>query len=1263
MTSKTASAILSDFAADEARRKFQKKKDGYGSYMGGSAKFSDRGASASQFSMGSKDTEERRRNAEEEAMRMENEKLEMSREEFMHWLSMTINKGKAFATMPFSILMVFSYISIIVTTDDPPSVNAVEDSIVMDIEENARFAWSLERGHKNVHDVNALIDFWSWMGQGMVPLIFGPGDFFPGPGPIVSTANESVNTGNESSEPVNTTDNNTDVNNTDDEPSGGPFTSDGPTTGPFPGPTLSTTTRAPTTTTALQETTTVLIDANSSNSSIDGNSSNSSVDNTTTNSSSSEPSSETSTATTTTAPSGSVEEEVPEEEVFEYPDWGDEFEQEVFPPAYLPPRMYTSGNRSLRGMYIHYNRIIGGVRLLQERHENDGNTEAGAGCSTEESLFPVYGMACWGGKGYEADPEVWDARLTPQALRRREEWLYLSDTTAQIHEKVYRMEAGEPPFSGPWLDPGTLKIEVALPIYNAEFGIHCLIHVNFFFSRGGHIWKDIIPLSVYAEWFDTWAKIVYDGLWCLCLVWLIASQVGEIYKVLRKKGCVGFVQTYFQFWNMIDWISVMTAAAVLIMFGYLVASTDELNKAGEELAAIDEFYNRTDYRKQLEVYIDNLESTVHFCNWFRKVMALYPLILIWRLLKAFSVQPRLAVVTRTIAVASVDLAHFGFLFLVIFSIYAMSGLLLFGRTLANFSQIWRVYYAIFLQMLGVFEWEDLRRVGRMEAGIWFWIFMILVSLIMLNMLIALVMDAYEEVKSRGSSEETLYMSCLQAWRHWRGVQRGQLVKLTTIRKRLKKHVRKLEREKNRFHMRQMMEGEVDPEKADHDDTGDHFAFRTIDVNKMLEIVPKLKRAQAVDLLEQAHASMQGARMVDAPTSSLQDQLNEIRISLELLLGNLKAWITEARFDPYDADVPRLSDITEQVRRKVDPLFKDVKKGFWWASENKPSMQQLFASSRGSLTASMLPMEVDIEDYETCTCGIDFKPDAFFCDACGRKRPEALPARVARLQAEVSSVRSKVGELLSQVSEQQRVVRHAQASRIALEDAEKRLLKRAKDLDRVNSELSTRLPYVIDPDLQELNVEREGGRPEILQQLVAEQRQLLKQLEERGISPTGIFAAAQAAVAARRGDNMKSISERGSEEDSVSVTPLEDPNDTTQTTTAASPSPGPSPPYTITVTSPEQASLVSPSNLAITPARGPPRQNGRRQEGSSSRSSRDEAYREQAPGPRRQNGRRQEGSSSRSRRDEAYREGDADKRPEKLRALLEKKQQEDSRRLE
>eukprot|EP00972_Heterocapsa_arctica_P037622 5537427-Heterocapsa_arctica.AAC.1 len=48
---------------------------------------------------------------------------------------------------------------------------AVEEGVYRDIEENANFAWAHNFGHKTIHDVNSVADFWSWFRLGYLPLI------------------------------------------------------------------------------------------------------------------------------------------------------------------------------------------------------------------------------------------------------------------------------------------------------------------------------------------------------------------------------------------------------------------------------------------------------------------------------------------------------------------------------------------------------------------------------------------------------------------------------------------------------------------------------------------------------------------------------------------------------------------------------------------------------------------------------------------------------------------------------------------------------------------------------------------------------------------------------------------------------------------------------------------------------------------------------------------------------------------------------------
>merc|ERR1711939_1136893 len=107
-----------------------------------------------------------------------------------------------------------------------------------------------------------------------------------------------------------------------------------------------------------------------------------------------------------------------------------------------------------------------------------------------------------------------------------------------------------------WLDRQTKKVEIAIPSYNAEFGLHTLTRVNFYFSRGGHIWKRIIPMSQYADWHDRWYYGLYDAIWILCLVYILGVEIIEVQAVVRSKGCCAIFTEYFHLWNIIDWAKV-----------------------------------------------------------------------------------------------------------------------------------------------------------------------------------------------------------------------------------------------------------------------------------------------------------------------------------------------------------------------------------------------------------------------------------------------------------------------------------------------------------------------------------------------------------------------------------------------------------------------------------------------------------------------------------------------------------------------------------
>lgn len=69
--------------------------------------------------------------------------------------------------------------------------------------------------------------------------------------------------------------------------------------------------------------------------------------------------------------------------------------------------------------------------------------------------------------------------------------------------------------------------------------------------------------------------------------------------------------------------------------------------------------------------------------------------------------------------------------------------------------------------------------------LWFWTFIILVQLIMLNMLLAIVMDVYTEVKSGlDYNAPTVFSQMSLIWRRWKQKRRGTRMPLEYVLKKL-----------------------------------------------------------------------------------------------------------------------------------------------------------------------------------------------------------------------------------------------------------------------------------------------------------------------------------------------------------------------------------------------------------------------------------------------------------------------------------------------
>merc|ERR1719281_2343857 len=73
-------------------------------------------------------------------------------------------------------------------------------------------------------------------------------------------------------------------------------------------------------------------------------------------------------------------------------------------------------------------------------------------------------------------------------------------------------------------------------------------------------------------------------------------------------------------------------------------------------------------------------------------------------------------------------------------------LCLFGLEVEEFATIARSSFSAFRVLEGEFNWNEMHNVGRFPAAAWVVLFSVVIGYIMLNMLLAIIMDTYRQLK-------------------------------------------------------------------------------------------------------------------------------------------------------------------------------------------------------------------------------------------------------------------------------------------------------------------------------------------------------------------------------------------------------------------------------------------------------------------------------------------------------------------------------------
>merc|ERR1712216_882840 len=139
-------------------------------------------------------------------------------------------------------------------------------------------------------------------------------------------------------------------------------------------------------------------------------------------------------------------------------------------------------------------------------------------------------------------------------------------------------------------------------------GLHTLFTINVFFSRGGSVWKQMLPLSAFAQWWTFSFYAFYDLFWFLGLFQIARNEFKELKWYCKHRSCGAIWDEYVGFWNMVDWATIIMGTSLCVITGNCWVHMANVNYY---LADVPAFGN-DDYVSKVSLYMKSLENVVDY---------------------------------------------------------------------------------------------------------------------------------------------------------------------------------------------------------------------------------------------------------------------------------------------------------------------------------------------------------------------------------------------------------------------------------------------------------------------------------------------------------------------------------------------------------------------------------------------------------------------------------------------------------------------------
>eukprot|EP00930_Biecheleria_cincta_P038102 TRINITY_DN26184_c0_g1_i1.p1 TRINITY_DN26184_c0_g1~~TRINITY_DN26184_c0_g1_i1.p1 ORF type:complete len:800 (-),score=119.58 TRINITY_DN26184_c0_g1_i1:99-2498(-) len=299
-----------------------------------------------------------------------------------------------------------------------------------------------------------------------------------------------------------------------------------------------------------------------------------------------------------------------------------------------------------------------------------------------------------------------------------------------------------------WIDEQTLQMKIDVTLYNYQIKVPrlCNVQFNFLFSRGGGVFTTQSFEVSALKTFNDKIVIVFDLLFALTVALSTFYIALEFLKDMKTGRLLG----HFTLANVVTWLS------CAIGFLHLCGLAARFFMQKTVMAALDGYITyQDDYAADV---VTKAAANVNFTSYvFRVFQTVAYIVFMFRCFLSLRFQPRMAIITTTLAGTTCDLFHFFLVLLPTWFGFAASAQLMFGRRVQYFSTLTSGFcFCLQIMLEGEFDWPLISAEDFWFAIAWAWIYMLLMVLIMLNLCLAIIMEVYAQVNRHQGETMTLW---------------------------------------------------------------------------------------------------------------------------------------------------------------------------------------------------------------------------------------------------------------------------------------------------------------------------------------------------------------------------------------------------------------------------------------------------------------------------------------------------------------------------